>query len=241
MSLEVITVRALKDNYCYLVKRAGSPLAAVIDPSEAKPVAEALTELGLQLGLILNTHHHHDHVGGNQELARAFSAQVFCSSYDVARVPQASRGLDDGEELELDGLEIAVLAIPGHTQGQIAYYFRGASSLFVGDTLFAMGCGRLFEGTPGQMFASLQRIKRLPPATRLYFGHEYTLKNAAFALEVDPGNSAVAARLSDVERRLAAGEIPPAPTLQEELEVNPFLRAPDVASFARLRSRRDVF
>ncbi len=253
--LEVKTVRALKDNYCYLVHRAGSDLCLVVDTSEYGPIEAEIERSGLKLGLILNTHHHADHVDANEALVQRWDVPVFCSAHDLGRVPLASRGLKDGESFEFDGMKVEVLAIPGHTRGQVAYHFPQAGLLFVGDTLFAMGCGRLFEGTHEEMCESLDKIAALPARTRLYFGHEYAEKNGAFAQNVEPENKAILERLRSVRESLSSGRSAVAPTLENELRVNPFLRlkspgirrqlglenARDIEVFASLRRLRDVF
>jgi hydroxyacylglutathione hydrolase len=236
---EIRTVRALKDNYCYLVYAPDSKVAAVIDPSEAAPVMTALRDLGLSLGLILNTHHHHDHVGGNVELQKQWKCSVYCSTRDLERIPGATKGFSDGENFEFTGLNISVISIPGHTEGQIAFHIGDA--LFVGDTVFEMGCGRLFEGTPAQMFQSLARIQSLPNETRLYFGHEYTETNARFAKSVEPENSAIDQRLNEVRTQLKQDGFASAPTLAIEKAVNPFFRAQTVDDFTRLREVRNTF
>lgn len=230
-------VRALKDNYCYLVETGG--ILAVVDPSEAAPVVAALG--GRRLTQIWNTHHHHDHVGGNLELAARFpGCEIFCSVRDFDRVPGATRGFRDGEEFAFGAARVRVIAIPGHTEGQIAFHI--GDDLFVGDTVFEMGCGRLFEGTPAQMFASLQKITRLPAQTRLHFGHEYAETNARFSLQVEPANaSAIKDRLAHVRAELARDGVSHAPTIAQESLVNPFFRARDVATFTDLRLARNTF
>lgn len=253
--IQIETVRALKDNYCYVIHRLGSRKAIVVDPSESAPIEAALDKLGLELGLILNTHHHHDHVDGNSDLLHTASVPVYCSRYDLSRIPGATRGFTDGENFEFDGLACEVLEIPGHTLGQIAFYFADANALFVGDTLFSMGCGRLFEGTAKQMFESLNHIASLPAETRIYFGHEYTETNGRFAQSVEPGNEGVARRIESVRSQLSLRNFSEAPTLASEREVNPFLRtsspeirarlnlesATDLDVFTRLREIRNTF
>jgi hydroxyacylglutathione hydrolase len=238
-TIEIKTLRALKDNYCYLIRRPGSKKAVIVDPSETTPIADALRESGTELGLILNTHHHHDHVGGNLELQTRWKCPVYCSAYDLSRVPGATRGFSDEEHFEFDGLKFEVLAIPGHTNGQIAFSIEDA--LFVGDTVFEMGCGRLYEGTALQMFDSFSRIRSLPPATRLFFGHEYTETNARFAKMVEPGNHDVDQRLSQVRLELTQYHHAVAPTIETEIKVNPFFRALTPESFAQLRELRNTF
>lgn len=251
--IHVATVPALTDNYCYLVWRDGSEKAVVVDPSEAKAISSALKSRGLRAGLILCTHHHHDHVGGNLEIARQDGCEVWCSAHDVSRVPGASRGLDDGERFEFDGIGFETWAIPGHTLGQVAYYQPESKSLFVGDTLFSMGCGRLFEGSAEQMHASLSRIARAPGDTFVHVGHEYTVRNGEFAASIEPGNFDIRRRVETAKR---LGRVVPSPTIADELKVNPFLRthspeirhllgfppnAPDIEVFAKLREIRNAF
>jgi len=247
--------RALSDNHCFLLWREGSKKAVVIDPSEEQPVLSALGRHGLELGLILNTHHHYDHVDGNLALQRRFKAPIFCSTFDIQRVPGASRGLNAEEQVEFLGFEFTVLPTPGHTLGQVAYYFENlrpvnqssetlaksaiSPGAFVGDTVFSMGCGRLLEGSADQMWKSLSRILTLPPSTRLYFGHEYTHLNAPFAHYIEPENLQILERRGRAESILArhSNEIVPAPSLADELLVNPFLRIADKNAGVHIRAR----
>lgn len=254
-TIETVIVRALKDNYCYLVRRVGSADALVIDTSELTPIQEKLAELDLNLKLILNTHHHGDHVDANEDLVSHWQCPVYCSDVDVSRIPKATRGLKDGELFEFDGIQIRVLAIPGHTRGQVAYYIPEANFVFVGDTLFSMGCGRLLEGTPEQMLQSLRRLCDLPKETRVFFGHEYTEKNGTFARDAEPDNKSILDRMRASREALSARGIAPAPTIGDELKVNPFLRLDsaslrrqlnfstesDLEVFTSLRRLRDVF
>lgn len=251
--INVATVPALTDNYCYLVWCEGSTDAIVIDPSEPKPLLSALRSRGLRAALVLNTHHHHDHVGGNLEIASTSACEIWCSNYDVTRIEGAKRGLGDGESFTVAGVTFETWAIPGHTLGQVAFYEKESKSLFVGDTIFSMGCGRLFEGTPEQMHASLSRLAGAPGDTRLHVGHEYTLRNAEFALSVEPGNFDIRRRVENAKR---LGRVVPSPTVDDELKVNPFLRtrsseirhtlgfpesASDLVVFTRLRELRNSF
>jgi hydroxyacylglutathione hydrolase len=241
--LRVETVSALRDNYAYLLHAyapgaRGKRPCVVIDPSEAAPVRAALAVHGLEPTAIWCTHHHPDHVGGVRELLREWpGVPVLGSAYDLDahRIEGQTRGLSDGEELEVLGHVFHVVSIPGHTLGAIA--FVGAGMAFTGDTLFLGGCGRVFEGTMAMMHASLMRLSALDGDTRLYVGHEYTEKNLEFAARVEPGSEAIRARLESVRARRARGEPTVPGTLREEHATNPFLRChvDAVAAFARAR------
>ncbi len=237
----VHTLRAYQDNYCYLVQREGSKLAACVDACEAAPIERELENLGVGLGAILTTHHHHDHVGGNLELQKKWDCPIYCSDLDFERVPGATRSFKNGEFFVFDEMDFEVLEIPGHTQGQIAYLSVDAMALFVGDTVFEMGCGRLFEGTPEQMFATLQKIQALPADTQIFVGHEYTETNARFAALQDPLNADISKRLAAVRQEIAANGFAKPPTIAVEQSVNPFFRAKTADEFARLRKLRDEF
>lgn len=234
--LRVVPVPCLSDNYAYLVQREGSREALVVDPSEAAPVEAALAREGLQLAGILATHHHFDHVGGNEALvASRPGLPVLASTFDQARVPCANRALQGGEALSLAGLELRAIDVPGHTLGALAYVIDDA--VFTGDTLFVAGCGRLFEGTPAQMYASLcEKLATLPGETRVFCGHEYTVANARFAASVEPGNAAVAALLASALDRRSRGEPTVPSTIAEERAHNPFLRVDEPALIARYGS-----
>jgi hydroxyacylglutathione hydrolase len=222
--MQVTPVPCLKDNYAYLIHEAGSDRALVVDPSESEPVLRALESARLRLAGVLNTHHHWDHVGGNEELVRKVSGlRVFGHSSDRGRIPEQTDFLEHGGELEVAGLHFRVLHIPGHTLGAIAYVGQGC--VFTGDTLFAAGCGRLFEGTAAMMYESLNvKLAALPDETRVYFGHEYTQNNLKFAAHLEPGNSVVAEKAQRVAAERAQG-LPTAPsTMAEERQTNPFMR-----------------
>jgi hydroxyacylglutathione hydrolase len=232
--VKVTAIPAFTDNYIWLLSTGGAE-CAVIDPGDAEPVLRAMRREGLELAYILLTHHHPDHIGGVKELVAASDAQVF-GPHDP-RIPGQTRSLKEGDTIELPrlGLEFGVIEVPGHTSTHIAFFGHGC--LFCGDTLFSVGCGRLFEGTPEQMQASLDKLAALPGATQVYCAHEYTLSNCDFALEVEPGNPALRKRASAVEAARAAGRRTVPSELREELAVNPFLRSrePDVVSAARRR------
>lgn len=240
--MRVVTIPCLADNYAYLVVDEASGQAAVVDPSEAAPVVEAVAREGVTLRAIWCTHHHWDHTGGNTALLERWpDLAVVGGAFDGKnrRIPGQTVALDDGGETALAGLSARALHVPGHTLGALTYVVEDAA--FTGDTLFLAGCGRLFEGTAKQMHASLGRLASLPGATRVFPGHEYTVKNLEFALAADPASAAVARRLAEAKAARDRGRPTVPATLAEELATNPFLRAPDADDFARLRTWKDQF
>ncbi|BAC91280.1 hydroxyacylglutathione hydrolase [Gloeobacter violaceus] len=218
-------LNALKDNYVFVLEDEAARTAAVVDPAEARPVLEALVRLGLKLVAIFNTHHHHDHVGGNRELLEAYPGiAVYASRRDRGRIPGQTVELEDGDTVAFGCERARVIFVPGHTHGHIAYHFAGCGHLFCGDTLFAGGCGRLFEGTARQMQHSLGRLRELPGETQVWCAHEYTLGNLRFAHTLEPDNAELAERLRTVEV-LRARKIATVPsTMAAERATNPFLR-----------------
>jgi hydroxyacylglutathione hydrolase len=224
--ISVTPIRAFSDNYIWLVRGTG-PACAVVDPGDHRPVLEALGGNGLELAHILVTHHHPDHVGGIRELLRRYPATV--TGPRDQRIGPVDRVVSEGDRVDLAelGLAFRVIGVPGHTLSHVAYHGHGA--LFCGDTLFSIGCGRLFEGTPEQMQESLDKIAALPPDTRVYCAHEYTQSNCAFALEVEPRNPALRERAREVAEARARDEITLPSTLAAELAANPFLRTRDPA------------
>ncbi len=239
MSTLVTPIPCLTDNYAYLIERNGR--AVVIDPSEAEPVMKVLEAKGLRLESVWNTHHHWDHVGGNRDLKKKYECSVVGSWTDRYRVPEIDTTYEDGETFQFAGLTVEVLAIPGHTIGAIAYYLPEIKSVFTGDTLFILGCGRLFEGTPEQMWDSLTLLMNLPKDTLIYCGHEYTKANAAFAKAVYPEDASISRHVLELETKLNNLQPSVPGTIEQELLSNPFLRAGSAERFAELRSMKDKF
>lgn len=221
MPIIVHTIPAFTDNYIWLFHQQGSSDAYVVDPGDAHPVLEALEGLGLTLKGILITHHHNDHVGGIEQLLTQYTVPV----YGPKGITQATEIVVDGDKLDIAGTEFNVIEIPGHTLDHIAYYAANEPLVFLGDTIFANGCGRLFEGSPEQMWQSLSRLSSLPPETKLYCAHEYTEANTRFALAVEPGNSNLQQRAQDIAKTRAENKPTIPSTLAMELATNPFMRS----------------
>jgi hydroxyacylglutathione hydrolase len=237
--MEIVAVPAFADNYLWLVHDEASGETAVVDPGDAGPVLAEAERRGWTINQVWNTHWHPDHTGGNLAIKEATAARV--SGPAAENIPGRDIGLSEGDEIRLGRHVGRVIAVPGHTLGHIALIFDNERIAFVGDTLFAMGCGRLFEGTPEQMYRSLQRLTGLPGDTRLYCAHEYTLSNAHFAAHARPEDSAIARRLAEVTQLREQGKITVPTTVALERETNPFVRATDVDEFARLRVDKDSF
>jgi hydroxyacylglutathione hydrolase len=240
MALEIVPVPVLSDNYVWLIHDEESGETAAVDPSVGPPVLDAAAARDWRITQVLNTHWHPDHTGGNQAIHDAAGAPV-TGPDEVRRVYQPDRIVAEGDSVSVGQWTAEVWDIPAHTGGHVAYYFKDAKAVFVGDTLFAMGCGRLFEGTAEQMHSNLQRLAALPADVRIYCGHEYTLANARFAVTVDPDNQALAGRLATVEAKRNRGEVTLPTTIGEERATNPFMRAGSVEEFARLRQQKDSF
>ncbi|HEY4344361.1 MAG TPA: hydroxyacylglutathione hydrolase [Parvibaculum sp.] len=253
--LEIHQFEALKDNYGYLVHEPSSGATAAIDTPEVAPILKALDRKGWKLTHILNTHHHFDHAGGNAELKEKTGCVIVGPKGEKDLIPGIDRAVGEGDIVELGTARARVIDVPGHTRGHIAYHFGNDHVVFVGDTLFALGCGRLFEGTAQQMWTSLGKLMALPDDTTVYCAHEYTQSNARFALSVEPHNAALVNRAKDIDAKRARGEWTVPTTIGLEKATNPFLRAAsqdlratvgliaaaDVDVFAETRARKDKF
>ncbi|MBY4635921.1 hydroxyacylglutathione hydrolase [Sphingopyxis sp. XHP0097] len=239
-ALEIVRIPVLSDNYVWLVHESESGATMVVDPAVADPVLAAATERGWTITDIWNTHWHPDHTGGNATIKEATGCTITGPAAEAARIPTLDITVTGGDTVRLGNHVAAVWDVPAHTAGHIAYHFADDGAIFVGDTLFAMGCGRLFEGTAEQMFANMQRLAELDDATRVYCAHEYTLSNARFAVTVEPDNSALAKRLAAVETARSAGDATVPTTIGEERATNPFLRANSATELGRIRALKDA-
>ena len=237
-ALQIWLIPVLRDNYVIVLQR--DDRVVVVDPAVSEPVVIALRQRGLTLEAILQTHHHSDHIGGTAGLLQEWpAAVVIAAAADRERIPLQTRGVTDGDQLELLDQPLQVLAVPGHTRAHIAFWLPESGDLFCGDALFAAGCGRMFEGTPEQMHSSLQRLAALPEATRVWCAHEYTEGNLRWACHEAPGNAAIAERLEQVQRLRAAGQATLPSTIGLEQRTNLFLQATSPAELARLRRSKD--
>lgn len=251
--LEIEQFFCREDNFGVLIHDPETGLTASIDAPSEPAIREGLARRGWKLTSIFSTHHHHDHVEGNEALKKAFGVDIIGPVAE--KIPAMDRGVKDGDIFKFGSFDVQVIATPGHTLGEVSYYLPQAKVVFTGDTLFALGCGRLFEGTAADMFASLQRLALLPVDTKIYCGHEYTLSNLRFALDVDGGNPALKERGREIERLRAEGQPTLPTTIGLEMATNPFLRAHDGAIrkklgleqaselqvFTELRKRKDHF
>lgn len=239
MKIEII--KCLKDNFSYLLINEKNSNACVVDPGEAKPVLKFIEENKINLKYILNTHHHEDHIGGNSTLKNKFSAKILASENDRERIPEIDIFLSDGQVWKDDIFEFKVISVPGHTMGHICFHFFNEKIVFTGDTLFSLGCGRVFEGSNKDMFNSLLKLKSLPPVTKVYFGHEYTLNNSIFCSTFDENNSELDRKINDIKKKLNNG-LPTVPSsIKDELDCNIFLRAKNLKEFSKLRDLKDNF
>ncbi|MDV7339512.1 hydroxyacylglutathione hydrolase [Terasakiella sp. A23] len=254
-ALQIEQVPVLSDNYVYLIYDPDTKACACVDPAVSAPIKSRLDELGWRLTHIFNTHHHHDHIGGNLQLKQAYECEIVGAAIDANRIDGIDTEVREGEMFQFGSKHCRIFEVPGHTSGHIAYWFEEDEALFCGDTLFALGCGRLFEGTAAQMWHSLSKFRSLPDDTRVYCAHEYTEANAEFAITVDPENAALISRQEKIKEMRAEG-LPTVPsTIGLEKHTNPFLRAEEtsvqkavsligkdaVDVFAEVRRRKDNF
>ena len=224
-----------------MLRDSGTGAVGIVDPADAGAIIAALEQAGGRLDMILLTHHHADHIAGTDEVRARFNCKVVGAAADAHRLPRLDQALREGDTVKLGEAEAQVIDTPGHTRGQINFFFPDGAVLLSGDTLFSLGCGRLIEGTPAEMFASLRKLAALPGEALVCCGHEYTQSNARFAVTVEPDNAALRDRAEEVRRQRDAGQPTVPSTLASELAANPFMRAKDVDSFADMRARKDTF
>jgi len=239
--VEIVRIPALSDNYIWLMHDPASGETVVVDPAEADPVLAEAGARGWTITQIWNTHWHPDHTGGNAAIKAATGARITGPAAEAGKIPDLDAQVGEGDAARIGAIEARVMETPAHTAGHISYHLPSEAALFCGDTLFAMGCGRLFEGDAAQMHANLQRFAALPDDTRVYCAHEYTLSNGRFAAHAEPDNRAIAERLARVEAMRAAGEATVPSTIGEERETNPFMRASSAEALAALRTAKDGF
>jgi hydroxyacylglutathione hydrolase len=240
MALEIIRIPVLSDNYVWLVHEAVSGETMAVDPAVAEPVLAEAEERGWTITQIWNTHWHPDHTGGNAAIKEATGCTITGPAAEAERIPTLDRLVAEGDSVALGEIKARVIDVPAHTAGHIAYHFAGDQAAFVGDTLFAMGCGRLFEGTAEQMYANMRKLEALGDDTRIYCAHEYTLSNGRFALTVEPDNKALLQRMEEVTAMRERGEATVPTNIALERETNPFMRASSVEQLAERRAAKDA-
>ena len=239
--MKVEIIKCLKDNYSYVIIDEKYNHACVVDPSEAEPIINFLESKNIKLKFVLNTHHHYDHVGGNNDLKKKYKIKIVGFKNDKQRIPNIDILLENNEIWKSENFEAKIIHIPGHTSGHICFYFIKEKFAFTGDTLFSLGCGRIFEGTYEQMYNSLNKLKKLPPDTKIYCGHEYTLQNSIFCSKYDKNNKNLKKKILEIRDKLEKN-LPTVPsTLKEELTYNIFLRAKNLEDFSKLRDLKDNF
>jgi hydroxyacylglutathione hydrolase len=234
-------VPILSDNYAWLLRDEATGATAIVDPAEVDPIVAAIDAAGGRLDMILLTHHHGDHIAGTDAIRERYHPKVVGARADAARLPKLEQAVGEGDTVTLGSATARVIDTPGHTRAHIAYFFPDGDVLLCGDTLFSLGCGRIGESTAADLFASLRKFAALPGDTLVCAGHEYTESNARFALHADPGNAALKSFATHVKELRAAGKPTLPSRLSDEMAANPFLRAPDAATFADLRARKDKF
>ncbi len=239
MRIEIL--KCLQDNYSYLIIDETNKNACVVDPGESIPIINFIENNNIKLKYILNTHHHYDHIGGNLELKEKYGSKIVAFKDDKSRIPEIDVLVQNNQIWKADNFEAKIYHTPGHTSGHIAFYFFNEKKIFTGDTLFSLGCGKIFEGTHKEMFNSLNKIKKLPKETKIYCGHEYTLQNSNFCIQQDPKNSKLKDKIIKIKKKLENG-LPTLPTiLSEEIECNIFLKANNIETFSKLRDLKDNF
>ncbi len=239
--MKVEIIKCLKDNYSYVIIDEKYNHACVVDPSEAEPIINFVESKNIKLKFVLNTHHHYDHVGGNNDLKKKYKIKIVGFKNDKQRIPNIDILLENNEIWKSENFEAKIIHIPGHTSGHICFYFIKEKIAFTGDTLFSLGCGRIFEGTYEQMYNSLNKLKKLPPDTKIYCGHEYTLQNSLFCSKYDKNNKNLKKKIIEIKRKVEKN-LPTIPsTLKEELTYNIFLRAKNLKDFSKLRDLKDNF
>lgn len=240
-NIKIEIIPCLQDNYSYLIIDKDKNDACVVDPSEAKPIINFIEKENINLKYILNTHHHFDHIGGNKELKQKYNSIVVGYKHDSKRIPEISVLVEDNQIWKEDNFEAKIIHIPGHTLGHICFYFYKENSAFTGDTLFSLGCGRIFEGTYSQMYNSLKKLKMLPENTKIFCGHEYTKQNSKFCIKHDKDNQNLKNKINENDKKLKKG-LPTVPsTIKDELECNIFLKSDNLEIFSKLRDLKDNF
>ena len=240
MALDIVRVPVLSDNYAWLIHDPDSDETVAVDPGEAQPLLDAAVARGWTIGQVWTTHWHPDHTGGNAAM-KAAGARITGPGAEAAKIPTLDAMVGEGDTVAIGRHVARVMTVPGHTQGHIAFHLADDGVVFTGDTLFAMGCGRLFEGTPADMFANMQRYAAMPAETIVYCGHEYTQSNGRFAMTAEPDNEAIAERMVEVDAKRAVGEATVPTTIALERATNPFMRAGSAEELGRLRAGKDSF
>ena len=236
----VETIRCLEDNFSYILIDQNKN-ACVIDPSESEPIINFVEKKNIKIKYILNTHHHFDHIGGNKEIKKKYNAKIVAYKNDLHRIPDVDISLKNNQIWTAENFKSKIIHIPGHTNGHICFFFENEKIAFTGDTLFSLGCGRIFEGTYEEMFSSLKKLKELPKETKIYFGHEYTLKNSEFCLKYDKNNKRLQKKINEIKNKVN-NNVPTVPsTIEDEIACNIFLRAKTLGEFSKLRDLKDNF
>ena len=236
----VETIRCLEDNFSYILIDQNKN-ACVIDPSESVPIINFVEKNNIKIKYILNTHHHYDHIGGNKEIKKKYNAKIVAYKNDLHRIPDVDISLKNNQIWTAENFKSKIIHIPGHTTGHICFFFENEKIAFTGDTLFSLGCGRIFEGTYEEMFISLKKLKELPKETKIYCGHEYTLKNSEFCLKYDKNNKRLQNKINEIKNKVN-NNIPTVPsTIDDEIACNIFLRAETLGEFSKLRDLKDNF